>query len=261
MKNNRPVIGVASGKGGVGKTTFAINLAYYYASIGKKVLIFDADLGLGNIHIAFKKKLTGNLIDVVNGEDTITNVLLDLSPNISLVSGGTNLDQILQIDPNLNQHIIHLVNELKDQFDLLIVDVAAGINYSVLDFLSACSHKIVVGTSEPSSVSDAYALIKLLYLKYGIDNISYLPNKVKTPIEGSQIFEKLRLIAAKYIGCSLNKIGTLTQNEDYNRGWVDGDLPIAHGRKSSIYSEFAGIASMIEKSGYLNTSKGLKFFE
>ena len=105
------VIGIASGKGGVGKTTFAINLAYYYATLNKKVLIFDADIGLGNIHIALKTQLSGTILDVLDTKTTITDIITKIDDNISLVSGGNALDQVVGADSTVNLHIINLIKD------------------------------------------------------------------------------------------------------------------------------------------------------
>ena len=187
LEKKTKVIGIASGKGGVGKTTLAINLASLYAQKGKRVLIFDADIGLGNIHIALRNKLNGTLIDVLEGKKEIDEILVETNIGISIVSGGNGFDEILALDEGKTNSIIQSFAALQGQFDIMIVDISAGADQSVLNFLSACHHQIVIGTNEPSSIADAYALIKLLKLKIGVEEIIFLPNRVKTQSEGNNM--------------------------------------------------------------------------
>ena len=123
-EKNTKVIGIASGKGGVGKTTLAINLASFHAQQGKRVLIFDADIGLGNIHIALRNKLNGTLIDVLEGNKEIDEILVETNIGISIVSGGNGFDEILALDEGKTNSIIQSFAALQGQFDIMIVDIS-----------------------------------------------------------------------------------------------------------------------------------------
>ena len=254
------VIGIASGKGGVGKTTLAINLAALYAEQGKKVLIFDADIGLGNIHIALRQKLHGTLIDVLEGRKQINEILVNTAGGISLVSGGNGFEEILALDEGKTSTIIQAFAALYNQFDVMIVDIAAGADHSVLNFLSACHHQIVVGTNEPSSVADAYALIKLLKVGIGIEDIVFIPNRVRTHLEGKMLFEKMNTISAKFLGSSLKYAGSISESSDYDSAWSRGIAAVSIGQTTPCHHDFTALVDELNKLQMKSTAKQLQFF-
>lgn len=254
------VIGIASGKGGVGKTTFAANLASFYAEKGKRVLIFDADIGFANIHIALRSKLNGSVVDVLNGNKEIDEVIVTTPQGISIVSGGNGLEEALAIDESRAAHVIQAFAALESKFDIMIVDISAGGNQSVLRFLSACHHQIIIGTNEPSSVADAYALIKLLKITMDLNRMIFVPNRIKTAQEGRVLFDKMNAIAAKYLGTTLNYIGGVSDNVDYSSAWRDGNTAVLNGRSSTSYNDFNIIVENLEKLPCEPTGSSLQFF-
>lgn len=254
------VIGIASGKGGVGKTTFAANLACYHAAKGKRVLIFDADIGFANIHIALRCALNGSMIDVIEGRKSISEIIVTSSQGVSIVSGGNGLEEALAIDIDRANAVIHSFAELESQFDVMLVDISAGGNQGVLRFLSACRHQIIIGTNEPSSVADAYALIKLMSFTMGLDKVVFLPNRVKTSQEGRLLFDKMNMISTKHLGFPLKYIGSLSESPDYSQAWSSGTTAVSQGNSTVAYLDFKHIVSELEKLPVNHKNSELQFF-
>jgi flagellar biosynthesis protein FlhG len=260
IKKNTSVIGIASGKGGVGKTTFAINLATYLVSTGKKVLMFDADFGLANLHIALREKLTGNLLEVLNEEKTLADVMIDVSPGLSLISGGNGLDDILSIDESKCHQVIQAFAELENIYDFMIVDISAGASDSVMTLLSACTHRIVIGTDEPSSIADAYAVIKLLTIKNGFDDLIFVPNRVKSITDGRTLFEKMNQIVAKFLDSKLQYVGAISYSSDYSRAWSLGQSAISLGQSTVARRDIKNLAQELNQIKKAASNKSLMFF-
>ena len=254
------VIGVASGKGGVGKTTFAVNLAAYHALKGKKVLIFDADIGFANIHIALRNKLNGSLIDVLDGNKDLKEILIESEGGVSIVSGGNGLDEILALDDEKTNTIIQAFSVLENQFDIMIVDISAGGNPSVLRFLSACHHQVILGTNEPSSVADAYALIKLINITMGLSQIIFIPNRVKNAKEGKVLFAKMNTITAKFLGVALKFIGSISESSDYRLAWNTGKAAVSLSNSTTCYHDFTLLVDELDKMTANQKNNELQFF-
>ena len=254
------VIGIASGKGGVGKTTFAVNLAAYHALKGKRVLIFDADIGFANIHIALRNKLNGSLVDVLEGNKDLKEILIESEDGISIISGGNGLDEILALDDEKTNTIIQAFSALENQFDIMIVDISAGGNQSVLRFLSACHYQVILGTNEPSSVADAYALIKLINVTMGLTQIIFIPNRVKTAKEGKVLFFFFFTITAKFLGIALKFIGSISESPDYRLAWNTGKAAVSLSNSTTCYHDFTVLVDELDKLSVNHNNNELQFF-
>lgn len=254
------VIGIGSGKGGVGKTTFAVNLATMLADSGKRVLIFDADLGLANIHIAFKNKIDGTMIDVLEGRKSLAEILIETKDGVHLVSGGNGLDEVLSINRQSATQVIQSFAELEGQYDFLIVDVSAGIDENVMTFMAGCDYKVILGTEEPSSIADAYALIKMLTKKEKIIDLIYVPNKVRNARNGQKLFESMNQIAQKFLGESLHFIGSISFSSDYNQAWSRGVPAVSLGQSAVIERDYEDLIEAIEKLEIVPDTSRVTFF-
>ena len=170
------VIGIASGKGGVGKTTVSANLAVSLASMGKRVMLFDADLGLANAQLALGCRAKYNFSHVLSGEKTLQEIIVDGPMGVQLVPGSSGIQLMASLSIAETAGIIQSFSEIEDALDYLIVDLAAGLSDSVMTFISACEHRFIILKDDPSSIADAYATIKVMIQDYALDNISIITN-------------------------------------------------------------------------------------
>jgi flagellar biosynthesis protein FlhG len=207
------VIGIASGKGGVGKTTVSVNLAVALALRGRKVVLLDADLGMANAQISLGVKTPLNIGHVLRGEKTLQEVMASTPQGSALVTGVSGLREAAALEPAQIGAIIHAFDDFQDPIDYLIVDVAAGISPPVLSFMAACQRRFVVFCDQPSSIADAYGLIKVMTQEEHLDEIYLVPNMVDGALEGKQLFGRMNDVCTRFLGHSVRHIGSIESDE------------------------------------------------
>lgn len=203
------VIAVASGKGGVGKTNIAVNLAVALAQKGAKPLLLDADLGLGNVDILLGLSPRYNLSHVISGEKTMEQVLVDGPQGIRVLPAASGIAHMAVLGSQAQAGLIQAVSHLDIDVDYLLIDLAAGIAGDVLTFSRAAQEVIVVVSNEPASITDAYALIKVLSRDHGVRRFRVLPNMVRDQHEGQSLFQRVATVADRYLDVSLEMVGTI----------------------------------------------------
>ncbi|HMU90132.1 MAG: MinD/ParA family protein [Pseudomonadales bacterium] len=207
------VIAVTGGKGGVGKTNVSVNLSLALADLGRRVALLDADLGLANVDILLGLTPKKNLANVINGECGLKEVMLDGPNGIRIFPASSGTQKMVGLDPREHLGLIHAFSELDDELDLMVIDTAAGISDSVVSFVRASQEVLVVVCDEPTSIADAYGLIKVLNRDHGLSRFRILPNMVKSPQEASQIFAKLTKVTDRFLDASLQLCGFIPYDD------------------------------------------------
>ncbi|HEY3308114.1 MAG TPA: MinD/ParA family protein [Desulfuromonadaceae bacterium] len=212
QKNIR-VISVTSGKGGVGKSNVVSNLAIAMSTLGKKVLVIDADLGLGNLDVLLGLSPAYNLNHVLNGEKTISEILIDGPAGIKIIPAGSGVQEFTSLGQHEKLKLLDELDMLEEQFDIMIVDTEAGISENVTYFTVAAQEIIVVVTPEPTSITDVYALIKLLATRYSEHHFKVLVNMAKDSEDALEVFRKLANVAGRFLDISLDYLGCVVKDE------------------------------------------------
>lgn len=207
------VISVTSGKGGVGKSNVVSNLAIAMSTQGKKVLIIDADLGLGNLDVLLGLSPAFNLNHVLNGEKTISEILIDGPAGIKIIPAGSGVQEFTSLGQHEKLKLLDELDMLEEQFDIMIVDTEAGISENVTYFTVAAQEIIVVVTPEPTSITDVYALIKLLSTRYSEHHFKVLVNMAKDSEDALEVFRKLANVAGRFLDISLDYLGCVVKDD------------------------------------------------
>jgi len=208
----RNAIALASGKGGVGKTNISVNLAIALRKLNKRVTLFDADMALANAHIVMGVQPTLTLLDVLDHENSLTDVCTTGPLGVRLISGGSGLNQLMNVSSEQRSKLIHSFSELEATCDYIIVDTAAGIEDNVLEFVRACNRIMIIVVGEPAAFIDAYACIKVLHQNYGIDNFDVIVNRSRDDAHGNDIFKRFKGIVERFLNTSLYHVASIPED-------------------------------------------------
>ena len=202
-------IAITSGKGGVGKTNLVANLSLAISRLGKRVLIFDADLGLSNIDILLGLSPEHNLSHVLSGEKRINDILVKGPGGIRILPASSGVQEMTELAPEQQLQILTELDQIEGNYDYLFVDTGAGISSNVMYFNVASQENIVIATPEPTSITDAYALMKVLSVNHSKKAFKLLVNCAKTPEEGKQVYRKLSMVTSRFLNISLEFLGQI----------------------------------------------------
>ena len=221
MSNNNnngvKVIAVTGGKGGVGKTNVSLNTAIALGQQGKRVLVLDADLGLANCDVMLGLRVERNLSHVLSGECELEDILVEGPAGIKIVPATSGSQSMVELSPSEHAGLIRAFSELNTDFDILIVDTAAGISDMVLSFSRAAQDVVVVVCDEPTSITDAYALIKVLSREHGVIKFKIVANMVRSLREGQELFAKLSKVTDRFLDITMELVATVPYDENMRK--------------------------------------------
>lgn len=254
-------ISVTSGKGGVGKTTLVCNLAFELAAKGKKVLILDGDLGMANVDIFFGARSRLNISHVLENHCQLEDILMEVAPNVHLIPGGSGVYGLSRLEPMQKHILLDQVSRLNKNFDYMLVDTAPGIDDNVLYLNAAAQEILVVVTPDPSSLTDAYALIKVLNQRYKENRFSIVANMVKDEHEARMVFQKLSDVASRFLCVSLDYRGFIPNDLNLRQSNRSQELVVRSQKSAPSSVAIRGMAEIINGSERFTEMKGgLQFF-
>jgi flagellar biosynthesis protein FlhG len=211
-RKNR-IVTVSSGKGGVGKTNLSVNMALAYARMGKKVVVMDADLGLANVNIMLGMTPRYNLYHVIKKQKTIREILVDTDYGISIVAGASGFSQIANLSEEERQNFIEGMDTLTTA-DIVIIDTGAGVSSNVLDFIAAADDAVIVTTPEPTAITDAYGIIKIIATELeSLDmGLKLVVNRAKGVAEARKVADRVTSIAGQFLNLKVDYLGFIYED-------------------------------------------------
>ena len=257
---NARVITVTSGKGGVGKTNFTVNLALALAKLGQKVLILDADLGMANVDVVLGCSAPYNILHLLEDGLGIQDVVVEAPGGIRFISGGSGIYQLANLNDSQLQNIIHQVVECDEWADIILVDTGAGLNKGVMKFVIAADEVIIITTPEPTAITDAYAMMKAYSNYRGEAPLRLIVNRVTEKEEGDLVVGKLMNVAMRFLGVSITELGMVYEDRNMVKA-VKSQKPLLTLYPGSISAQcIMEIAERMLAGKEIKTTSGLRGF-
>jgi flagellar biosynthesis protein FlhG len=219
------VIAVTGGKGGVGKTSVAVNLATALTAAGRSVVLLDGDLGLANVDVFLGLSPRHTLADVLSGERTLDEILLPTPQGFSVLPAASGIAQLANLDAARHLGLVQAFSALAARLDVMIVDTAAGISHGVTQFSQAAQQVLVVMCDEPASLTDAYALVKVLSRNHGVRRFRVLANMMREPGCGQDLFDRFERVTGRFLDVVLDFAGEIPDDECVRRA-IRGQRPV-----------------------------------
>lgn len=212
------VIAITSGKGGVGKSTLSLNLSITLSQMKKKVVLMDADLGLANIDIMLGIIPKYNLLHLIRDEKALKDIIVKVNSNFDIIPGGSGINELANLKEGQLRRIMHELSKLERDYDILIIDTGAGISNRVISFLLSADEIIVITTPEPTSLTDAYGVVKSVS-KYNYNGkINLVVNRANNETEAMMVGDKFRLIVNKFLEREIYNLGIMIKDPQVEEG-------------------------------------------
>jgi len=263
MKSSRPVrvIAVTSGKGGVGKSNVAVNLAVTLAQGGERVMVMDADMGLANIDVLLGLSPKMNLSHVISGECSLEDTIVEGPAGVKIIPASSGVASMSDLTPAENAGVIRSFSELTEPVDTLIIDTAAGLSDSVVSYTRAAREVIIVVCDEPASITDAYAMIKVLNRDYDMHRFHVLANQAQGIQQGRELYTKLARVSEKYLDVALNFLGSIPYDDCLKKAVQKQKSVVESFPRSPSSMAFRQIARKTQQWPVPRTMEGhLEFF-
>jgi len=255
------VVAVTSGKGGVGKTNVTANLAVALAHLGRRVMVLDADVGLGNLDILLGLAPPYSLADVLSGQRRLRDVLFPGPGGISVLPAGCGFQNLTALSDHQIRELQSEMDELQDETDVLLIDTGAGIGRNVTSFATMAQDIIVVATPEPTSLTDAYALMKVLSTQYGERRFRLLVSMTRTATDGRDVYQKLSLVAERFLHISIDYLGSIPYDPRLTEAVCQQRPLVELYPQSKAAQAFLGLAHDLAQWPLPESPKGgLQFF-
>ncbi len=240
------VIAITAGKGGVGKTNVAINLALALARKKRKLLLLDADLSLANVDLMLGLEPKYNLSHVIQGFCRLEDILIEGPEGIKIIPAAAGLDYMTRLTSVEHAGVINAFNELSEDLDYMIIDTTAGISDMVLSFARSSQELIVLATDEPTALVNAYSLIKVMYKRFEWSHFRILGNMVRNAEEGQELFNKLLRLVEPFLDLRLDYLGALPFDERIHDAAKEQKPLLLAYPKSSAAKAFLELAEIVE---------------
>ncbi|MFW6243819.1 MAG: MinD/ParA family protein [Desulfovibrionales bacterium] len=241
-------ISILSGKGGVGKTNIALNTAYALHNAGHNLLLMDCDLGLANLDVLLGISPQHTLLDLLKSDAVPRQIVMKLEHNLDFLPAATGLPELVELDEDLQSVLLHKLIALCRPYHFLFLDLGAGINPTVLSFASMSVQKLVVITPEPTSLTDSYALIKIMSSRYDCKEFDVVVNMVDNQTEARKAFERLNGACLKFLGFGLTYLGSIRNDKAVHEA-VRNQVPLVkQAPRSDAGHDIIGLAAKLHKT-------------
>lgn len=255
------VIAVSGGKGGVGKTNVSLNTSIALAKQGKKVLVLDADLGLANVDVMLGLRVQKNISHVLSGECELDDIIIEGPCGIKIIPATSGSQSMVDLTPSEHAGLIRAFSDMQTEFDVLIVDTAAGISDMVLSFSRAAQDVMLVVCDEPTSITDCYALMKLLSRDHGVFKFKVVANMVRSTKEGQQLFAKLTKVTDRFLDVAIELVAIVPFDENIRKAVRKQKAIVEAFPDSPASKAFAELAKKVISWPVPNRPSGhLEFF-
>lgn len=247
-KKQPKIITITSGKGGVGKTNIVANLGFSLCRFGKRVLIFDADLGLGNLDVLLGLTPQYNLSHVIRGEKQLDQIVVDGPGGLKILPAASGIHEMTSLTHEERYRVFSQLDRFIQDFDIMLIDTAAGISANVLYFNINADDILLVANPEPTSITDAYAVMKVLSVRYGTSGFKLVVNSAASEQEAEDVYRQLSLVADRFLNVSIEYYGCILTDDNVKKGVRQQKVISAMAPLAKASRNFAALARKVASS-------------